>query len=463
MLAIFNYFIIQIILFYESNNMNIDLIMKTLYVIMIAYLSFHGISSTYSKVCAEKDNSFILKFRKQNKILVCKYFSEIFLKNIYISSMLYISINIAIFILLNRDFKSIAFHFVYYIIYILFPIAYKYIIISLIHLYKNKFNLSYMFKFLLKNSLVFLASYFLANIIINTDIKHNIFRHLDRVILFIGFFLFINMFILIGLILVFRNKVSTETAEKKQVLLQFIINKIKNKIIYYQFIILKREKDTLETLFSGIFYVSLIILGVSLNLNREMLTQKMNMIVFFSLISSFELSHLLLTRILSIENDRTIIRHLINNNCIINYFKSKIVIYFIAFIATNIFIILPIMGFGEIVDFIALIIIISIYSLIYSLNSVLGNIVKPNFSLLKNEELRSTLNNDIIDAFLKMIHIIIYYSLGILLFSNNYLNKISNITLWVILIIVMLLHLCTIFLLYRIILSKKIWTNWEGV
>ena len=121
------------------------------------------------------------------------------------------------------------------------------------------------------------------------------------------------------------------------------------------------------------------------------------------------------------------------------------------------------MGFGEIVDFIALIIIISIYSLIYSLNSVLGNIVKPNFSLLKNEELRSTLNNDIIDAFLKMIHIIIYYSLGILLFSNNYLNKISNITLWVILIIVMLLHLCTIFLLYRIILSKKIWTNWEGV
>lgn len=96
MLAIFNYFIIQIILFYESNNMNIDLIMKTLYVIMIAYLSFHGISSTYSKVCAEKDNSFILKFRKQNKILVCKYFSEIFLKNIYISSMLYISINIAI-------------------------------------------------------------------------------------------------------------------------------------------------------------------------------------------------------------------------------------------------------------------------------------------------------------------------------------------------------------------------------
>jgi capsule polysaccharide modification protein KpsS len=94
---------------------------------------------------------------------------------------------------------------------------------------------------------------------------------------------------------------------------------------------------------------------------------------------------------------------------------------------------------------------------------VITNIVKPNFQLLKNEELEETLVNDIMNAFSKIANITIYYSLGISLFVYNYLNKINNMTLWMMLIITMLSHLCILHLLYKRLISKKIWDSWEGI
>lgn len=94
-LTFFNYFLLKIILYYNPSNINLNLIIKYLYIIMLIYLSFNSVSSVYIKVFGEKDYKFIVNFKKQqNKIFFCKYISEIYLKNIYIASIIYIAINI---------------------------------------------------------------------------------------------------------------------------------------------------------------------------------------------------------------------------------------------------------------------------------------------------------------------------------------------------------------------------------
>lgn len=464
-LTLFNYFLLKIILYYNPSNINLNLIIKYLYIIMLIYLSFNSVSSVYIKVFGEKDYKFIVNFKKQqNKIFFCKYISEIYLKNIYIASIIYIAINIAIFIIFEKEYHSVLSSVLYYGIYILFPIVYKYIIVYLIDLFKKRFNLSFIFKLFLKNSFVFLVSYFLSKLIINWGNIYNYkYKQIENLPIIIIGFLILSMLVMTTLLLVFKNTNKSSNNEKNNKFLQMTICKFNNKFIYYQCIILKREKDTLETLFESIFFVSFMILGISLNLSEEILIERLKMVMFFTVIFSFELSETILKKILSIENDKSIIRHLINGNSLLKFMKSKIEMYFLIYDITNLFLVVPIVLLGNVIDIIGLIITINIFSLIYSFNSVITNIVKPNFQLLKNEELEETLINDIMNAFSKVANITIYYSLGIGLFVCNYLNKINNMTLWMILIIIMLSHLCILHLLYKRLLSKKIWDSWEGI
>lgn len=464
--SFFNYCVLKIILYYNPNNINLNLITKYIYFFMLIYLSFNSISSLYIKVFGEKDYKFILKFKKQqNKICLCKYISEVFLKNIYIPSIIYITINIAIFIIFREKYYSVLNLVLYYSIYIFFPLLYKYIIISFINLFKKRFNLSFIFKFFFKNSLVFLTSYFLSKIIINLDntFYMYIYKQTYNLILFIIGFLIVSMLVMIILLLLFKNTNKSSNNKKNNNFLQIAIHRFNNRFMYYQCIILKRERYTLETLFESIVFVSIMILGISLNLSEEILINRLKMITFFSIIFSFELSETILKKILSIENDKSIIRHLINSNCLLKFMKSKIKMYFLIYNITNLFLAIPILLLGKVIDIIGLIITINIFSLIYSFNSVITNIVRPNFQLLKNEELEGTLINDIMTAFSKIANIIIYYTLGINLFAYNYLNKINNITLWMILIITMLSHLCILYLFYKRLLVKKIWNSWEGI
>ncbi|MEF3399324.1 hypothetical protein V4R14_00905, partial [Listeria monocytogenes] len=252
------------------------------------------------------------------------------------------------------------------------------------------------------------------------------------------------------------NKVNNKLLDK-------LVVKFNNKFVYYQYIILKREKDTYRLLFESISFCSCIILGIVLNLGEEIVLEKLKMIMFFSMIFSFELSESILKKVLSIENDKLIIRYLINRDYLIDFFKSKIKVYFFMYAINNLILILPVIILGKLTDSIGLTVTICIFSLIYSFNSLITNIVKPNFELLKNEELQSTLINDIINALLKVANITIYYSLGLYLFVYTYLNKINVNIFWGILIITMVSHLGILYLFFKKLLTKKIWTRWEGI
>ncbi|MBU3114775.1 hypothetical protein [Clostridium lacusfryxellense] len=269
---------------------------------------------------------------------------------------------------------------------------------------------------------------------------------------------------MITILILFKNTndlSNNKKYKKDKKLLEMFFCRFNDKFIYYQYLILKREKFTFKSIFGNVFFADFVILGMLFNMNT-LFTRQFKMVMFFVVIANFELSETLLKKILSIENDKSIIRHLINNNLLLKFIKSKIKMYFLIYNITNIFLVLPILLLGNTIDIIGLIITINMFSLIYSFNSVITNIVKPDFQLLKNEEVEGTLANDIMNAFLKIASLTIYYSLGIGLFAYNYLNKISNMTLWAILIIIMVSHLCILYLFYKILLSKKIWSSWEG-
>lgn len=465
-LSVFNYSILKLALYYNKYNINLNSITKFLYIAIIIYLTFNGISSTYSKVFCEKDYNFIENFKKnKNKIFLCKYISEIFMKNIYLSSIVYISINIAIFIEFKKEYKSIFSLLIYYVIYTILPIIYKYLIILLIHSFKKSFDILFAIKVIITNTFVIIFSYFVSNVIINWKNVYSIYiyNQFEKLTLYTSIFFVLSMVIMAALIFILKNKKKSNINKVNNKLLDKLVIKFNNKFVYYQYIILKREKDTYRLLFESISFCSCIILGIVLNLGEEIVLEKLKMIMFFSMIFSFELSESILKKVLSIENDKLIIRYLINRDYLIDFFKSKIKVYFFMYAINNLILILPVIILGKLTDSIGLTVTICIFSLIYSFNSLITNIVKPNFELLKNEELQSTLINDIINALLKVANITIYYSLGLYLFVYTYLNKINVNMFWGILIITMVSHLGILYLFLKKLLTKKIWTRWEGI
>lgn len=203
--------------------------------------------------------------------------------------------------------------------------------------------------------------------------------------------------------------------------------------------------------------------GICLNLDTSFKISVLGSVVFFNLLFNSELAEAITKKVIAIENDRLIIRHLIGAGDMKRFLDSKIKVYFFVLTGANLILTLPVILFGGVINYTGICAAAILFSMIYSLNTTISNALRPNFGNLKNEEVTGSLANDIMDFLLKTINIIIYFSCCISVAPMLYMGKLSLVSFWMILLAVMLVHTGALALVYKKIVQSKVWERWEGI
>ncbi len=459
-----------------DNNISIDqcsLLVQSIYILILLYLSFNNINCAYNKVYKGKDSSFIMQSGNYSKrFIVSKYIASAFLQYISLSSIIFISVNISLFLILeDKHFaKYLLESFLQYIVVIALPIILRFILINYIYIFERKF--SFYVRLFAKISVTFGISFILSYMVVNWNnmnqvnvleyIEHNstVLPTAEIIYIFVVIVSAMLLMVLKGLYIIDRLHEKKINMTNNIFMRKFI--GYKDKFIYYQMLILNRENSTFQILIESISTFTFMLLGILFNMDNILLDKTLCSILFFNLIFASELSEAIVKRVLIIENDKFLVRHLINTGSMEKFLNTKIKVHFIIFAVMNIILMIPGLLFGGIAYGIGIAVAITL-SLIYSFSTVMSNTLRPNFGCLKNEELEGTLANDILGFALKMINIFIYYICCISLFALAFTGKIGPMAFWGILFGIMLMHAGTLFVFYRGMLLRRLWENWEGV
>ncbi len=458
-----------------DNNVSIDqhsLLVKSMYILILLYLSFNNIGSTYNKVYKGKDRGFIMQSGNYSKKLIAsKYIASAFPGYISLSSIIFISVNISLLLLLkDKHFAKYLLHsFLQFIIVIALPIIFRFILINYIYILEKKF--SYYVRLFFKISVTFGISFILSYEIINWNSisRVNILKYLEHSMALPAAAIVYILAVAASTVLLMvlqRLHTTGRLHEKKTNMNSHIFARkltvFKDRFIYYQMLMFNRENSALQILIESISTFTFMLLGVLLNMDKTLLDKTLCSILFFNLIFASELSEAIVKRILMIENDKFLVRHLMNTDSMEKFLNTKIKVYFIIFAMMNIILMIPGLIFGGIAYGIGIAVAITL-SLIYSFSTVMSNILRPNFGCSKNEELDGTLANDIFGFALKMVNIFIYYICCISLFALVFTGKIGPMAFWGMLLGIMWVHAGILFIFYRRMLFSRLWENWEGV